>query len=109
MLDLTVLDVICEGAADLDEQETTINIDYQTKKASIYSSRPQIVGMLKDWLKTGHDQVECLHIDQYGIEVQVPLEWVKFRMPKRRSEEWKSAAQDRLQNARALRWKDDAT
>ena len=108
MLNLTILDVICEGVADSSEQETTINIDYQTKKACIYSSRPQIVEMLKEWLKTGHEQVTCLHIDRYGIEVSVPLEWVKLRMPKQRSEAWKAEARNRLAEARTKRGKDDA-
>lgn len=102
MLDITLL---CEGASNVDEQETSINIDYRTRKATIYSSRPQVIKKLTEWLHVYREDTECVVFDKHGIEISVPADWIRLRPPVQRSEAWKQGARERLSEAREKRWK----
>lgn len=102
MLDITLL---CEGASNVDEQETSINIDYRAKRATIYSSRPQVIKLLTGWLHTYREETECLVYDNQGIEISVPASWIRLQPPVQRSETWKQGARERLAAAREKRWK----
>lgn len=98
MLDLNF---VCEGVPNTDEQETIINIDYHAGRATVYSSKPQMIKKLQQWLQDYRGDTECLVWDKYGIEISVPLKWVKVRPPSRRTESWKEAARERLEEARS--------
>jgi len=98
------MDITPAGAPLIEEQETTICLDHQTKRASVYSSKPAVIVMLLDWLQSYSESAILLHKDEFGIELNVPIDWVKLRAPKRRSEEWKAAAKERLSEAREKRW-----
>lgn len=87
--------VFCEGASNMDEQETSINIDYQTQKASVYSSKPKVIKMLQTLLETCHEDTECLVLNERGIEISMPASWIKIKKPASRSEQWKQAARKR--------------
>ena len=100
------IDITPTGAPLIEEQETTICLDHQTKRASVYSSKPAVIAMLLDWLQSYRESVVLLHKDEFGIELNVPIEWVKLRAPKRRSKEWSDEARARLAEARAKRWED---
>lgn len=97
------------GASLIEEQETTVCIDHQRKRANIYSSKQSVIQQLQGWIRDYPDAAVCLHADKFGLEISVPVEWVKLRAPKRRSEEWKTAAHERLQEARSKRWEREST
>lgn len=102
MIDNSILSNI-HGASSSDEQETTVCIDYTTKRANIYSSKSSTIDMLKEWIQNYPNEAICLHADEYGLEVNVPMKWVKLRAPKERSEKWKTEARERLEKARQKR------
>lgn len=101
MSDIHLYDV--HGALSPEEQETTVCIDYITKRANVYSSKPSMIEVLESWVHNYPNEVVCLHADECGLEVSVPMGWIKVRAPKRRSEEWKEEARERLEKARQKR------
>lgn len=85
-----------------DEQETTIVID-GTLNASVYSSNPKMIEEFQQWLKSYPESISLHSDDAYGTLISVPKKWIKIRPAKRRSEEWKAEARERLEKARQKR------
>ena len=92
-----------QGANLREEQETVVCIEYFPAKVYAYSSKPNIIKRLKKWLQEYPDEVSLFHEDDYGAEVIVPESWIKIRPPRKRSEEWKAQAQERLKQMREKR------
>jgi len=88
----------------LDEQETTIDIDYREKRAYIYTSRSAVSKKLLS-LCEEHDEAEVVKVDKYGAEISVPVDWISIKPKKKRtmSEEARKAMAERLAAVRELR------
>ena len=67
------------ASVPFDEQETLININYETKRASVYSSRPAVARKIFDLYKANQDEVDLIALDRYGIDVSVPMSWIVVR------------------------------
>lgn len=91
----------------LDEQETTIDIDYREKRAYVYTSRAAIAKKLLSLCKENSDSAEFVKADKYGVEISVPVDWISIKPKKKRvlSEEERAALIKRLSSARELRIK----
>lgn len=95
-----------QGAMLAEEQETVVNIDHYIKETTVYSSKPSMIKTLHRMLEEYPDDTKIVHEDRYGLEIVVPNSWVRIRPSKKRSEEWKAAASERLKQARAKRKED---
>lgn len=81
-----------------DEQETTAVIDHKAKHVLLYSCHPATVEKMRQWA-CEHDEVTLRGYDQYGINLTVPVSWVKIKPPRQYTEAQKQAMRDRLKNA----------
>ena len=64
-----------------DEQETTINIDPNTKTAYVYTCIPHEI---KKFAKLQDDpEVKLVLDDAYGMAIEVPSSWIKVTRPRR--------------------------
>ena len=76
------------------EQETVICIDYNGKKADVYSSHPPTIRKLYKLLE--HPDAKLDYDDKYGIEIIVPLSWIKVKPPRTYTEEQRRKMAERL-------------
>lgn len=81
-----------------DEQETTAVIDHKMKHVLLYSCHPATVEKMRQWA-CKYDEVTLRGYDQYGINLTVPVSWVKIKPPRQYTEAQKQAMRDRLKNA----------
>jgi len=83
-----------------DEQETVIVIDPNAKTADIYSSASPMINRMRKLLD--HPDAKLDYEDQYGLEIVVPMSWIKIRPPIVRTytEEQRQAMAERLRTAR---------
>ena len=91
-----------------DEQETTIVIDHKEKRVLLYSCHPATVEKMRKWASEYADTVQLRSYDQYGINLTVPVSWVKLKPPRQYTEEQKQAMRDRLKNAPEIGTKTEA-
>ena len=82
----------------LEEQETTINLDYAEKKAYVYTSRIGVAKKLIDMCAEHKDETFVQNINEYGLQIQVPLDWIVIRPKTKRnlSEEQRKKLAERL-------------
>lgn len=81
-----------------EEQETTINLDYSEKKAYVYTSRIGTARKLIDMCNEHTDETSILNLNEYGLQIQVPLNWIVIRPKTKRnlSEEQRKKLAERL-------------
>ena len=82
-----------------DEQETTAVIDHKEKHVLLYSCHPATVEKMRKWASEYADAVQIRSYDQYGINLTVPVSWMKIKPPRQYTEAQKQAMRDRLKNA----------
>lgn len=94
-------------ATTIDEQETSINLDYTAKRAYVYTSRIAVARKLNDMLLNHPDEASIVHVDQYGYEIAVPMSWIVIRPKTKRniSEERRSELAQKLAAAREAKQK----
>ena len=82
------------------EQETVIVVDPATKRASVYSCVPSMVKKLYKYAE--HEDVKIDMDNEYGLTINVPMNWVKVKPQIKRiySEEQKAAIAENLAKAR---------
>lgn len=82
------------------EQETVIVVDPTKKRASVYSCIPNMVKKLYEYAE--HEDVKIDMDNEYGLTINVPMNWVKIRPPIKRvySEEQRAAIAENLAKAR---------
>lgn len=88
--------------ATLDEHETTINFNYVTRQAQVYTTWISFAKKLIDLCLENKDTAQIKRIDKYGAEFSVPLDWVSIKPKRKRdlTEEMRQAMSDRLAAAR---------
>ncbi len=89
----------------LDEQETTINVDYSSRRASIYTSRAAVANNLLELCEQHPDETSVNTLNSFGLIVEVPLDWINIRPKFHRelTEEQRQALSKRLAAAREAR------
>lgn len=80
----------------LDEHETIINVDPVENIAYYYSTIPSTIKKMYKLLEEHPDEVKLHRDDKYGLEIKVPIKWVKVTPPRRYSEEQKAAMRERV-------------
>lgn len=88
------------------EQETSICIDPNTKRAEVYSSIPSTVKQLQKLVEeSSPNDVKVIRNDKYGITIDVPAKWIKIQKPRTKNltEEQKEALRQRMSNARKMK------
>lgn len=82
----------------LDEQETIINIapNAINKRASIYTTMPNMLAKMWKMQEQYPDDVLIVHDDKYGTEFSVPNDWIKIKPKRKLSDEQREAAVARL-------------
>lgn len=89
----------------IDEQETTINMEAQSKTAEVYTCEPRTIATMQKLAEAHPDEVVIEHPDDYGIIVRLPRKWVRVKPPVKAvySEERKQKAREQLAKLRAAR------
>ena len=89
----------------VDEQETTINMEAQSKTAEVYTCEPRTIATMQKLAEAHPDEVVIEHPDDYGIIVRLPRKYIKVSAPKKVhfSEETLRASRERLERLRASR------
>lgn len=90
-------------SVSLEEQETNITLSPMDKgTALIYTCVPNVIRWLYKWADEYPDQVVIRKDDGWGVDAEIPAEWVSFKPRKKRvmSEEQRAAAAARLAAAR---------
>ena len=89
----------------IDEQETTINLDYRDWRAYVYTSRVQFARKLLRMCNEHMDDIAILKQSETGLEVSVPMDWITVRPKKKHTmtEEQKKAASERFAAALAAK------
>lgn len=87
----------------LDEQETSVNIDYIDKTAYVYSSNSHMCKRLYTMYQEHQDEVKLDIDDKYGIGIVVPMKWIKIAPPAKRTmtDEQRQAIAERFAQYRA--------
>lgn len=83
-----------------EERETTINIDFEDKKAYVYSSHPKTVDYLLSLTRDYGDIAMVDLLDSSGIQVVLPMSWIRIKPPNRMSDEARARAAERLDRVR---------
>lgn len=83
-----------------EERETTINIDFGDKKAYVYSSHPKTVDYLLSLTRDYSDIAMVDLLDSSGVQVVLPMSWIRIRPPNRMSDEARARAAERLDRVR---------
>lgn len=102
MLKVKTVDEIV-GMPLREEQETSVVVDYEIKKAYVFSSKPSMIKAMKKWIQDHPKDIEIVSGDAYGQQIAVPTKWVKIKPPTTRSDEWRADAAARLIEARKKR------
>lgn len=68
----------------LEEQETIITIDYDTKQAFVYSSKKSMVQYLQKIAEENSDVVKIIGKTEDAIDIRVPMNWIPKVRPKRK-------------------------
>ena len=86
----------------VDEQETSIVIDYATKKAYVYTSKINAAKQLVKMCSDHPDEALITRCDKTGVDITMPASWVVIRPKIKRemSEEQRRAVAERLSSAR---------
>lgn len=66
-----------------EEQETTINMEAQSKTAEIYTCEPNTIRTMEKLAEAHPDEVVIERPDDYGIIVRLPRKWVRVNPPKK--------------------------
>lgn len=66
-----------------EEQETTINMEAQSKTAEIYTCEPNTIRTMQKLAEAHPDEVVIEHPDDYGIIVRLPRRFISIRAPKK--------------------------
>ena len=87
----------------LEEQETTINLSYQDKKAYVYTSRINVARRLLEMCEAHTDEASIRRLNSGGLEIEVPLNWIIIRPKQKRelTEEQRRELAERLQSVKA--------
>lgn len=80
----------------IDEQETSINIDYIDRCAYVYSTNKTMINKLYKLIENNKDNSEIIKDDKYGLEIKVPIKWIKISPPRKVSEETRIKAAERM-------------
>lgn len=64
-----------------EEQETTINIDPNTKIAYVYTCIPNEMKKLVKLQE--HEEAKLVLDDPYGMAIEVPAKWIKVSPPRK--------------------------
>ena len=83
-----------------EERETTINIDFGDKKAYVYSSHPKTVDYLISLTRDYSDIAMVDLLDSSGVQVVLPMSWIRIRPPNRMSDEARARAAERPDRVR---------
>ena len=83
-----------------EERETTINVDYEKKIAHVYSSNPKTVNQLTGLIDDFEDAVSVDFINPFGMQITVPMNWIKIKPPNKVSQQNKEKAAERLSKVR---------
>ena len=83
-----------------EERETTINIDFEDKKAYVYSSHPKTVDYLLSLTRDYGDIAMVDLLDSSGVQVVLPMSWIRIKPPNRMSDEARARAAERLDRVR---------
>lgn len=83
-----------------EERETTINIDFEDKKAYVYSSHPKTVDYLISLTREYGDAASVDLLDASGVQVIMPMSWIRIKPPNRMSDEARARAAERLASVR---------
>lgn len=67
-----------------DEQETNVTIDYADRAAYVYSSMPKEASRLRRMAADYASETEVVLDNDFGIEIKMPIKWVKIKPPARR-------------------------
>ena len=88
-----------------EEQETTINMEAQSKTAEIYTCEPNTIRTMQKLAEAHPDEVVIERPDDYGIIVRLPRKWVRVNPPRKVnfSEETIRASRERLERMREAR------
>lgn len=89
-----------------EEQETSAVIDHKEKHVLLYSCHPATVEKMRQWTEE-YDEVTLRSYDQYGINLTMPVSWVKIKPPRKYSEEQKQAMRNRLKTRPEIGTKTD--
>lgn len=83
-----------------EEQETQIIISHLDKKAYVFTCASPMYDKLYALLE--HPEAELCQDNKYGVEISVPMSWIKIRPPIKRNytEEQRQAMGQRLADAR---------
>ena len=82
----------------VEEQETTINMEAQSKTAEIYTCEPRTIATMQKLAEAHPDEVVIEHPDDYGIIVRLPRKFIKVKAPFTRNytEEQRQAFRERI-------------
>lgn len=82
-----------------EEQETQIIISHLDKKAYVFTCASPMYDKLYALLE--HQEAELCQDNKYGVEISVPMSWIKIRPPIKRNytEEQRRAIAERLKSA----------
>lgn len=81
-----------------DERETAVNITPYTKTARIYSCDPVMIRKIRALLVENEAAVHLINEDRYGMEIEVPANWIKISKPRsvNMSDEQRAACAERM-------------
>ena len=65
-----------------EEQETTINMEAQSKTAEVYTCEPNTIRTMQKLAEAHPDEIVIEHPDDYGIIVRLPRRYISIRAPK---------------------------
>ena len=82
------------------EQETVIVIDPLTKRANVYSCVPSMVNKLYEYAE--REDVKIDLDNEYGLAIDVPMNWIKIRPPVKRqlTDEQRATLSERMKNVK---------
>ena len=86
----------------LEEQETTIEVDPARRQAFVFSSHAPFVRKLRQALETWPDKVTVDLETENTLGVILPADWIRLKIPSRRSDSEKAAIVNRLRKGKEV-------